>query len=99
MGNFRPLPLKCWAAFLRFNGYAETRISASHHQWTKKGFRTIPVWGNEKEIPAAHLKAGCFTIGCSLELLYNGLNKIFEFKLLDHYFSTHKCAKLTPQLI
>jgi len=36
----------------------------------KKDSRTIPVWGNEKEIPAMHLKTSCRTIGCTLEQLY-----------------------------
>jgi hypothetical protein len=70
MGNFRPLPLKCWEAYLLLNGYTKKRISSSHHQWTKVGFRTIPVWGDEKEVPALHLKTGCFTLGITLGILY-----------------------------
>jgi predicted RNA binding protein YcfA (HicA-like mRNA interferase family) len=70
MGNFRPLPTKCWEKFLSENGFRLSRIASSHHQWTKKGYRTIPVWGDEKQIPAFHLKTGCKTIGCSLEELY-----------------------------
>ncbi|MGI8893982.1 MAG: type II toxin-antitoxin system HicA family toxin [Bacteroidia bacterium] len=48
-------------------GFTKDRISSSHHQWKRKGYRTIPVWGNEKEIPPHHLKTGCFTIGCTLQ--------------------------------
>ena len=70
MGNFRPLPLRCWEAFLTFNGFICVRTKGSHDQWTKKGYRTIAVWGNEKEIPALHLKTSCRTIGCTLETLY-----------------------------
>jgi hypothetical protein len=70
MGNFRPLPLKCWEAYLTFCGFVYERTKSSHYQWTKKGFRTIPVWGNKKEIPAIHLKTGCATIKCSMESLY-----------------------------
>jgi hypothetical protein len=70
MGNFRPLPTKCWERFLIFHAFKQSRIAASHHQWTKKGCRTIPVWGDEKQIPAFHLKTGCRTIGCTLEDLY-----------------------------
>ena len=70
MGNFRPLPLKCWEAFLTLHGFIENRVESSHHQWTKKGKRTISVWGNEKQIPAAHLKTGCYIIGCSLNDLF-----------------------------
>lgn len=74
MGNFRPLPTKCWEAFLAFNGYHYDRTSASHDQWVKKGFRTIPVWGNEKQVPAMHLKTSCRTIGCTLDALYQWAN-------------------------
>jgi len=71
MGNFRPLPTKCWEAFLTFNGFAfSKRTKGSHDQWTRAGKRTIPVWGDEKEIPASHLKTGCFTIGTTLSALY-----------------------------
>lgn len=71
MGNFRPLPTKCWVAFLIFKGFAYDRTSASHDQYTKQGHRTIPVWGSVKEIPAFHLRTSCKTVGCSLEELYN----------------------------
>lgn len=70
MGNFRPLPTKCWEAFLFFKGFRHTRTASSHDQWTKKGYRTITVWGDEKEIPAQHLKTSCRTIGCTLDELY-----------------------------
>lgn len=75
MGNFRPLPTKCWEAFLTHCGYKLNRIAASHHQWTKNGSRTISVWGNEKEIPPLHLKTSCRTIGCTLEKLYEWANE------------------------
>jgi predicted RNA binding protein YcfA (HicA-like mRNA interferase family) len=71
MGNFRPLPSKCFIAFLIFMGYAKDRIASSHHQYTKKGYRTIPVWEDKKEIPAIHLKTSCRTIGCTLDILYS----------------------------
>lgn len=70
MGKNRPLPLKCWEAFLKLQGFIEKRIKGSHHQWTKNGHRTIPVWGNEKEIPAMHLRTGCRTIGCTMDELF-----------------------------
>lgn len=70
MGNFRPLPTKCWESFLTSIGYKYNRTTSSHDQWTKKGYRAIPVWGNEKEIPAQHLKTSCRTIGCTMEELY-----------------------------
>jgi predicted RNA binding protein YcfA (HicA-like mRNA interferase family) len=71
MGNFRPLPTKCWEAFLKVNGYIYKRTKGSHDQWTKPNFRTIAVWGNEKEIPAMHLKSSCSTMGKTLDELYS----------------------------
>lgn len=70
MGNFRPLATKCWELFLVTMGYTHNRTASSHDQWTKRGSRTIPVWGKDKEIPAMHLKTSCRTIGCTLEFLY-----------------------------
>jgi predicted RNA binding protein YcfA (HicA-like mRNA interferase family) len=70
MGNFRPLPTKCWEKFLTLNGFKYVRTKGSHDQWTKKKFRTIPVWGNEKQIPAFHLRSGCNTMGITMEELY-----------------------------
>ncbi len=71
MGSFRPLDTKCWEKFLTLKGYQYSRTAASHDQWTKKGYRTIPVWGSKKQIPPLHLKTSCRTIGCTLQELYN----------------------------
>ncbi len=71
MGNFRPLATKCWESFLTFHNFKPTRIKGSHFQWVKPGKRTIPVWGNEKQIPAMHLRTGCNTIGCTIQELYD----------------------------
>ncbi len=72
MGNFRPLQTKCWVRFIELHGFKFNRIKGSHHMYTKKGsIRSIPVWGSKKEIPAGHLKTGCFTLGISMENLYN----------------------------
>ncbi len=65
-----PLPTKCWEAFLHEKGYQNVRTKGSHDQWTKKNSRTIAVWGNEKEIPALHLKTSCKTIGIELSDVY-----------------------------
>jgi hypothetical protein len=51
-------------------GYEYDRTAASHDIWTKKNFRSIPVWGKVKEIPALHLQTSCRTIGTTLALLY-----------------------------
>ena len=75
MGNFRPLPTKCWLQFLLLHGYSRERIKGDHFQWTKKNSRPIPVRENYKDVPALHLKTGCFTIGCSLQDLYSWADK------------------------
>ena len=71
MSNFRPLPTKCWENLLRTLGYTHIRTKGSHDQWTKKGFRTIPVWGNEKEIPAQHIKSSSATFNWTSENVYS----------------------------
>jgi predicted RNA binding protein YcfA (HicA-like mRNA interferase family) len=71
MGNFRPLPTKCWEKFLTLKGFTYQRTRGSHDLWTKPGYRTIPVWGDEKQIPAMHLKTSCRTIGCTTDELYS----------------------------
>jgi len=76
MGNFRPLPVKCWEAFLVFNGFKFDRINSSHHHWKKPGIlRTVTFWGNEKQVPALHLKTCCRTIGCTIEYLMEWAEK------------------------
>ena len=70
MIGFRPLKTSCWEKLLTFLGYKLQRISASHHQWTKPQKRTIPVWGNEKEIPALHKKTSANSFGWSLKEVY-----------------------------
>ncbi len=71
MGNFRPIPLKCFLAFIDKYGYKFDRISASHHIYTKKASRSIVIQGNEKMVPALHLKTNCKTIGCTTKVLYD----------------------------
>jgi len=68
--GLRPLATACWIKFLLLHGFSEKRIKGSHYQYTKRGKRTIPVWGNEKQIPGFHLAKGCQTIGCSVADLY-----------------------------
>ncbi|MDP1727339.1 MAG: type II toxin-antitoxin system HicA family toxin [Bacteroidota bacterium] len=71
MGNFRPLPTKCWESFLLMMGYRYSRTKGSQDIWIKKNApRSIPVWGDEKEIPAQHLKSSCNTMGTTLDILY-----------------------------
>jgi predicted RNA binding protein YcfA (HicA-like mRNA interferase family) len=72
MGNYRPLPRKCWENFLTSNGFIYSgRTKGSHDQWTKGGHRTIPVWGDEKEIPPFHLRTGCRTMNVNIKDLYD----------------------------
>jgi hypothetical protein len=67
--GFRPLATKCWL-FLTHGFKYSGRTKGSHDQWSKQGCRRIPVWGDEKEIPAFHLKTGCRSIGCTIDDLY-----------------------------
>jgi predicted RNA binding protein YcfA (HicA-like mRNA interferase family) len=68
---FKPAPTKCWVKFLTFKGFTCVRISASHHQYKKSGYRTIPVWGDEKQIPAQHIKQSCTSMGIKPDDFYN----------------------------
>ena len=70
MGKFRPIDTTCWEKFLTFHNFKYKRTKGSHDSWTKVAHRTIPVWGNEKQIPAFHLRTGCNTIGCTMEKMY-----------------------------
>ncbi|MEP6465250.1 MAG: type II toxin-antitoxin system HicA family toxin [Parafilimonas sp.] len=70
MGNFRPLNTDCWEKFLSLKGFQLSRVKGSHFQWKRAGYRTIPVWHDEKQIPPAHLKTGCFTLGITMQDLY-----------------------------
>lgn len=67
---FKPLNTSCWENLLRFIGYSYNRTKGSHDQWTKPGHRTIPVWGDEKQIPAFHLSRAAKTIGWTLDNIY-----------------------------
>jgi len=71
MGNYRPLPTKCWEKFLTEQGFKYIRTKASHDQWTKKGcLRTITLRSKDKDIPALHLKTSCRTIGVTMQFVY-----------------------------
>ncbi len=73
--SYRPIDTKCWEKFLTLHKFQFQRSKGSHFNWTKKGHRTIPVWANEKQIPAFHLRTGCISIGCSLDDLYTWASK------------------------
>jgi predicted RNA binding protein YcfA (HicA-like mRNA interferase family) len=75
--NYRPVKTKCWENLLTHLGYSCNRTKGSHDQWVKKGCRTIPVWGNEKQIPAMHLKASASTFQPKWELedVHNWVDK------------------------
>ena len=68
--NFRPFPTKCGEMFLIEIGQSHKRTKGSHDQCSKPNYRTIPVWGDEKEIPAFHLKSSCKSMGKTLDDLY-----------------------------
>ena len=71
MGNNRPISTKCWENFLTSLGYKCIRTKGSHDQWVKKGSRTIPVQGNEKQVPAFQLRCSSRTIGCTVQSIYD----------------------------
>jgi len=75
MGTDRPIPTKCWEKFLAARGYHLERTSSSHDQWVKDGYRTIPVWGNKKEIPFFHIKTSCRSIGCNVHQVHEWIQK------------------------
>lgn len=69
--GLRPFKLACWIRFLNAHGYHFNRQSSSHHIYTKKNsLRSISVWGDEKEIPALHVKTSCKTIGVPVQYAY-----------------------------
>ena len=64
MSNNRPIPTKCWEKYLKNIDCEFVRIKASHHHWKcPKCIRPITFWGDEKEIPAFHIKTCLFTLG------------------------------------
>jgi predicted RNA binding protein YcfA (HicA-like mRNA interferase family) len=67
---FKPASTKCWEKFLEMKGLKCVRISSSHHQWKKTGCRTIPVWGDEKQVPALHIRTGCKSLQCDPDEFY-----------------------------
>ena len=73
--NFRPLPTKCVEKLLTHLGFKYNRTVGSHDQWTKNGFRTIPVWGAKKEIPAQHIKSNCKILGWEIARVYEWADK------------------------
>ena len=70
MRNFRPISTRCWQMYLTLMGFSYKRTKGSHDQWGKGEYRTIPVRGNEKQVPPLHLKTGCSTIGVTMQELY-----------------------------
>jgi len=76
MGNYRPVKKKCWKKYLEHLGWELDRISASHHQYVKKGAkRPIPMYGSKKEIPALHIKTSCKTLGVNPKDVYEWIEK------------------------
>ena len=66
MGSFRPIPTKCWVEFLKSRNCIPNSINSSHHKWKCPGcFQSIIFWGNEKEIPFAHISTNLKTMGVS----------------------------------
>lgn len=70
MGNFRPLPTPCVIKLLLSYGFDCDRSKGSHFQYKRRGSRTVPIWENEKEIPAFHLRSVSHVIGLSMKQIY-----------------------------
>ncbi len=71
MGNYLPLPTKCFEKYLTELGFKYIRTKASHDHWTKKScHRTITIRSKDKDIPSLHLKTNCRTLGVTLKDLY-----------------------------
>lgn len=75
MNNFRPVKTSCWEKYLIFMGYKLSTITGSHYQYTKKNARTVPVWGDEKDIPAFHAKSALKNMGKELVDFYDWAEK------------------------
>ena len=64
--NDRPIPVKCWIAFLTSLGCVEKSVNASHHKWSCPGcLRSIIFRGAKKEIPRFHIRTNLKTLGVS----------------------------------
>lgn len=77
MGNFRPIPTKCWTKFLEHHGWKFTgRINGSHHIYKKTGaIRSIPVWSDKKEIPPSHIVQSLKTMGIDKKVAIDWFEK------------------------
>jgi len=69
---FKPLPLKCIEAFLNFMGFVLDRTAASHYVYKKRGnFRSVPLWGSKKEVPAFHIRTCSKVTGYTMKQIYD----------------------------
>lgn len=77
MGNNRPVKKSDWEKFLIAHGCTKKRHNGtSHQQWKCPNcMRTITFRGQEKEIPAMHLKSNLDTMGLTLKDLYDWIDK------------------------
>ncbi|MDQ1164618.1 putative RNA binding protein YcfA (HicA-like mRNA interferase family) [Flavobacterium sp. SORGH_AS 622] len=76
MGNNRPVKTKHWVAFLKAHGCNYIRTKASHDQYRCPNcIRTITHREKDKEIPALHLHTNLFTMGLSMDYMYNWIEE------------------------
>ncbi len=76
MGNDRPVPTKCWEKFLKSKDCYYKSTEASHDKWRCKGcIRSIIFWGNQKEIPFAHIKTNLTSMNISKEEFWNWIKE------------------------
>ncbi len=77
MGQFRPIPTRCWERFLKAHGCKfKSQKGTSHHKWKCPGcFQSIIFRGSEKEIPFAHIATNLETMGHSKEYFFEWIEK------------------------
>ena len=68
---FKPLPTKCIEAFLKSLGFYYDRTVGSHDLWKKRGnWRSMPVRGNDKDMPAFHIRTCSKVTGYTTDQIY-----------------------------
>lgn len=68
MGNYRPIPTKCWEAFLLSLGCTYKSTEASHDKWRCPGVnRSVIYRGAKKEVPFFHIATNLKTMGVTKE--------------------------------
>lgn len=77
MGNYnRPIPIKCWEAFLIYSQCEFKSNNGSHHKWKCPGcLRSVIFHGHKKEVPRFHINTCLATMGVSKNEFNNWSDK------------------------